>query len=41
MITYRNGSQILLIDMKYHSMDPDPDTFGSLELTHVVIEEGW
>jgi len=38
-ITYRNGSQILLIDMKYHPMDPEYDTFGSLELTHVVIEE--
>lgn len=38
-ITYANGSQILLIDMKYHPMDPEYDTFGSLELTHVVIEE--
>jgi hypothetical protein len=38
-ITYPNGSQILLIDMKYHPMDPEYDTFGSLELTHVVIEE--
>ena len=25
--------------MKYHPMDPEYDTFGSLELTHVVIEE--
>lgn len=39
LITYKNGSQILLIDMKYHPMDPEYDTFGSLELTHVVIEE--
>jgi hypothetical protein len=31
--------KILLIDMKYHPMDPEYDTFGSLELTHVVIEE--
>jgi len=23
VITYRNGSQILLIDMKYHPMDPE------------------
>jgi phage terminase large subunit len=38
-ITYANGSQILLIDMKYHPMDPEYDTFGSLGLTHVVIEE--
>lgn len=39
VITYKNGSSILLIDMKYHPMDPEYDTFGSLELTHVVIEE--
>lgn len=38
-ITYINGSTILLIDMKYHPSDPEYDTFGSLELTHVVIEE--
>jgi phage terminase large subunit len=38
-ITYRNGSSILLIDMAYQPRDPDYDTFGSLELTHVVIEE--
>ena len=35
----KNGSAIILIDMKYHPMDPEYDTFGSLELTHVVIEE--
>lgn len=38
-ITYKNGSTILLLDMKYHPSDPEYDTFGSLELTHVVIEE--
>lgn len=38
-ITYRNGSSILLIDMAYQPRDPDYDTFGSLELTHVVVEE--
>src|SRR5664279_5159706 len=39
VITYKNGSAIILIDMKYHPMDPEYDTYGSLELTHVVIEE--
>ena len=39
VITYKNGSSIILIDMKYHPLDPEYDTFGSLELTHIVIEE--
>jgi phage terminase large subunit len=38
-ITHSNGSQIILIDMKFHPSDPLYDTFGSLELTHVVVEE--
>lgn len=39
VIEYSNGSKILLIDMAYQPSDPDFDTFGSLELTHVFIEE--
>jgi phage terminase large subunit len=38
-IAYANGSMIQLIDMAPAPRDPDFDTFGSLELTHVVIEE--
>jgi phage terminase large subunit len=39
LITYENGSQIQLIDLKRQPSDPDFDTFGSLEFTHIVIEE--
>lgn len=39
LITYRNGSQIQLFDLNYQPSDPDFDTLGSLNLTHVVIEE--
>lgn len=39
-IQYVNGSKIILIDMAYAPTDPDYDKFGSLELTHVIIEEG-
>jgi phage terminase large subunit len=39
LITYKNGSQIILLDMMFHPSDPLYDTFGSLELTHVVVEE--
>lgn len=39
IIEYVNGSRIVLIDMAYAPTDPDFDKFGSLELTHVVIEE--
>lgn len=39
LITYRNGSQIQLIDLAYQPSDPDFDTLGSLELTHAIIEE--
>lgn len=38
-IEYVNGSKIILIDMAYAPTDPDFDKFGSLELTHVIIEE--
>lgn len=39
IIEYVNGSKIILIDMAYAPTDPDYDKFGSLELTHVIIEE--
>lgn len=39
VIQYVNGSKIILIDMAYMPSDPDYDKFGSLELTHVIIEE--
>lgn len=38
-ITYINGSEIQLFDLNYQPSDPDYDTLGSLNLTHVVIEE--
>lgn len=38
-VEYSNGSKIILIDMAYAPTDPDFDKFGSLELTHVIIEE--
>lgn len=38
-VEYMNGSKIILIDMAYAPTDPEYDRFGSLELTHVIIEE--
>lgn len=38
-IEYVNGSRIILVDMAYQPSDPDYDKFGSLELTHVIVEE--
>lgn len=38
-IEYINGSKIILIDMAWQPSDPDYDKFGSLELTHVIVEE--
>lgn len=38
-IEYVNGSKIILIDMAFAPTDPDFDKFGSLELTHVIVEE--
>lgn len=38
-IEYVNGSKIILVDMAHAPNDPDYDRFGSLELTHVIIEE--
>lgn len=39
LIQYKNGSQIQLVDLKWEPSDPDYDTLGSLNFTHVVIEE--
>ena len=38
-IIYMNGSEIQLFDLAWQPSDPDFDTLGSLNLTHVVIEE--
>ena len=38
-ISYINGSQIMLVDLKWEPSDPDVDTLGSSEFTHVVMEE--
>lgn len=38
-LIYANGSEIQLFDLAYSPSDPDFDTLGSLNLTHVVIEE--
>lgn len=38
-IRYINGSKIILLDMAASPTDPDFDKFGSLELTHIIIEE--
>lgn len=40
LITYQNGSSIQLIDLARQPSDADYDTLGSLNLTHVVIDEG-
>lgn len=39
VLTYRNGSQIILVDLARQPSDPDFDALGSLNLTHNVIEE--
>ena len=38
-IYYKNGSSITLHDLAYMPSDPNYDRFGSLPLTHAVIEE--
>lgn len=38
-IMYQNGSEVQLFDLAFQPSDPDYDTLGSLNLTHVVIEE--
>lgn len=40
VIRYLNGSTIHLVDLARMPSDPDYDRFGSLNFTHVVIEEG-
>lgn len=40
IITYLNGSSILLVDLAWQPSDPEFDRLGSLNLTHSVIEEG-
>lgn len=39
LIHYSNGSEIVLVDLVRQPSDPDFDTLGSLNLTHVIIEE--
>lgn len=39
LITYSNGSSIQLVDLAPQPSDPNFDSFGSLNFTHVVIEE--
>ncbi len=39
VITYINGSSIILVDLASEPSDPNFDKFGSLNLTDVIIEE--
>lgn len=39
-VTYRNGSSIPFFELAPAPTDPNFDRFGSLSLTHAVIEEG-
>lgn len=38
-LTYKNGSQLILVDLARQPTDPKYERLGSLNLTHVVIEE--
>lgn len=38
-LTYKNGSQIILVDLAYQPTDPKYERLGSLNLTHTIIEE--
>lgn len=38
-ITYKNGSQILFLDLAFQPSDPDMASLGSLELTDAFIDE--
>lgn len=38
-VDYRNGSQIIFVDLAYAPRDPNYDRLGSLNLTHAIIEE--
>lgn len=40
LITYLNGSSIQLVDLAKQPSDPEYDSFGSLNFTHTVVEEG-
>lgn len=39
IIEYLNGSSIVLVDLTRKPSDPEYERFGSLDLTHVVVEE--
>lgn len=39
VITWRNGSEILLADLAYNPSDPNYDELGSLELTGAFVDE--
>jgi hypothetical protein len=39
LVTYANGCEIQLVDLQYQPSDPEYDTFGGFEFTHVLIEE--
>lgn len=39
IIKFRNGSEIILVDLARQPSDPDFDSLGSLNLTDVIIEE--
>lgn len=38
-VTYRNGSQIIPIELDYYPSDPDFNRLGSLEITDMFIDE--
>lgn len=38
-IIYKNGSSIQLVDLAHQPSDPNCDRFGSMLLTHVIVEE--
>lgn len=39
-ITFKNGSEVLLLDLFLYPQDPDFNKLGSLELTGALIDEG-
>lgn len=39
LISYINGSEILLVDLNFQPSDPDYDSLGSLNFSHTCIEE--
>lgn len=38
-VEYRNGSELVFVDLAWAPHDPDYDRLGSLNLTHTIIEE--